>query len=418
MTVPFCRTVTSTVIRCSTVYRRLITRSMTSGRSSCSASARKPTWPRFTPSSGTPADLVISATRSSVPSPPSTIAISASRAASGVARTTSAPGQRSSSASASTIRTEIPADSSMPTTSRALPTAAARPVCAITSTVRGPLTGVPQRRLGPAPPGPAGARHGAARGSTPRCRRPGQRAGRDPGHAKPLLGRGGRHAGHRLGAQRRVAHHPTRADPALAHLELRLDQQHEVGVRRGAGGQGGQHQDERDERQVRGDQPGRRRHLLRAQMPHVHPVHHDDPVVAAQRPGQLAVAHVHRHHVRRPGAEQHVGEAAGGRARVQAAPAGHPRAPANAASAPASLPPPRDAYPGSSLASATVIGASMPTWVAVLPAACAGHRDPPGADQFGRVLPGPGQAAPDQFGVQPSPRAHQDAARPVSGPGR
>ena len=142
VTVPFCRTVTSTVIRCSTVYRRLITRSMTSGRSSCSASARKPTWPRFTPSSGTPAGLVISATRSSVPSPPRTITISVSRAASGVARTTSAPGQRNSSASVSTIRTEIPAASSMPTTSRALPVAAARPVCAITSTVRGPVTGV------------------------------------------------------------------------------------------------------------------------------------------------------------------------------------------------------------------------------------------------------------------------------------
>ena len=55
---------------------------------------------------------------------------------------------------------------------------------------------------------------------------------------------------HRLGAQRRVADHAAGADPLLADLELRLDQQHQVAVRRGAGGQRGQHQPQRDERQV------------------------------------------------------------------------------------------------------------------------------------------------------------------------
>ena len=46
------------------------------------------------------------------------------------------------------------------------------------------------------------------------------------------------------------------------------------------------------------------------------------PLVLPQRPGQLAVADVDRDHLARRRPQQHVGEAAGRGARVQAAPAG------------------------------------------------------------------------------------------------
>ncbi len=83
--------------------------------------------------------------------------------------------------------------------------------------------------------------------------------------------------------------------------------------------------------------------LLGLQLAHVDPVEHGDPLVGAQRPGQLAVADVDGDDVRRAGAQQDVGEAAGGRAGVQAPAARRPAAPAKAASAPASLCPPREA---------------------------------------------------------------------------
>ncbi|CAM5740061.1 hypothetical protein SHIRM173S_05570 [Streptomyces hirsutus] len=61
--VPFWCTTTSTVIRSSTSYALLTTRSTTLSRSSRSASARKPTLPRFTPSIGTPEARANSARR-------------------------------------------------------------------------------------------------------------------------------------------------------------------------------------------------------------------------------------------------------------------------------------------------------------------------------------------------------------------
>ncbi len=69
---PSLRTRTSSVIRSSTSYSRVTTRSTTLSRSSRSASARKPTRPRLTPSIGTPEARANSAPRSRVPSPPST----------------------------------------------------------------------------------------------------------------------------------------------------------------------------------------------------------------------------------------------------------------------------------------------------------------------------------------------------------
>ena len=95
---------------------------------------------------------------------------------------------------------------------------------------------------------------------------------------------------------------------------------------------------------------------------------HGDPRVGPQRPGQLAVPDVGRHHVRGARPQQHVGEPAGGRPRVQAR--SGPRPSASGRRRPARRPAcgrratRSRAPPGS----ATVIGASLATWVAGLAA--------------------------------------------------
>ena len=86
------------------------------------------------------------------------------------------------------------------------------------------------------------------------------------------------------------------------------------------------------------------RHLAGPQLADVDPLQHGDPRIGAQRPGELAVADVDGDDVRGAGPQQHVGEAAGGGAGVQAAAPGDAAGRAKAASAPASLRPPRETY--------------------------------------------------------------------------
>ena len=75
----------------------------------------------------------------------------------------------------------------------------------------------------------------------------------------------------------------------------------------------------------------------------------------AQLVDELVVADVDRDDVRGAAAQQHVGEAAGARAGVEAAPPGDDRARPSprASSAPASLCAAREAYPGSSSSGST-----------------------------------------------------------------
>ena len=135
-TAPSCWTVTSTVIRSSTTNWRATMRSTVSARPSGSASARNPTWPRFTPSSGAPAGRASSAARRIVPSPPTTMTISAPSAACGPAGTSSTPVQAMSAASGSRTRMFRPALMSRSTTRRALRSESFRPVCATIRAVR------------------------------------------------------------------------------------------------------------------------------------------------------------------------------------------------------------------------------------------------------------------------------------------
>src|SRR5690606_14282890 len=332
-------------------------RSTVAARSSRSDSARNPTWPRLTPSSGVPDVRVRSAARSSVPSPPRTMTTSASSAAAALLGMTSTPVPPIAAASSSRTRTPIPAWPSRSMTSWALRIASGRPVCATTSTDlllmlcptprrvtayrrlderprRGrslfgrPLYGPAKRRRslralrdgggecgrveprGPFPQ-PQEVLH-VARGARKRAR----------GHpANPEAQRGGvlGHVPDRAGAQLRVADDAAGADPVLADLELRLHHDHEVGAGRRARAQRTEDQPQRDERQVADDQfRGRAVEHLRRQLADVHPLHDGDPLVGPQRPGELPVPDVDRVHAFGALPQQDVGEPAGGGARVQA----------------------------------------------------------------------------------------------------
>ena len=137
VTSPFARTVTSIVIRCSIRYFPSTTRSTASDRSSGSASARKPTWPRLTPSSGTPAGpgQLGRAQQGAVAADHQHHLRAARRPGTRPARPRLAAGPRSA-ASGSRTRTVTPAAVSRSTTRRATRTPAGRPVCATTSMVR------------------------------------------------------------------------------------------------------------------------------------------------------------------------------------------------------------------------------------------------------------------------------------------
>ena len=109
--------------------------------------------------------------------------------------------------------------------------------------------------------------------------------------------------------------------------------------------------------------------------------------------------------MRGPGSEQDVGEPAGGRARVEASPAGHHQA--------------REGGQGSGqlpAATGRVVGHSgqLPDRDRVVRRDLGGgfarhlarHEDPADGHEFRGVLTGSCESPSDQFGVQPSPRAH------------
>ena len=143
----------------------------------------------------------------------------------------------------------------------------------------------------------------------------------------------------------------------------------------------------------------------------VGPVDHAHPGVGLQPPHELSVADVDGDDLPGAPAQQHVGEAAGRRAGVQAAPALHRRRPGSASSAPISLCAPRDAHPASAASERTTSGAPGSTPVAGLVAARAAHGHPARRDELRGVLPRPGQPAPHQLGVQPRPAHVTRSAR-------
>src|SRR6185437_11514810 len=137
------------------------------------------------------------------------------------------------------------------------------------------------------------------------------------------------HGAYGVRVQRGVSHHASGAEPIPSYLELRFDHEREVGVGRGAAGECGQHQRQRDEREVADDEFRRlAADLLQRQITYIGSINDDYARIGLQSPDQLPVADVDRDYL--PASRQ--------RRPSTMSPAGP-----NAASAPASLCPPRDA---------------------------------------------------------------------------
>src|SRR5690349_15294023 len=222
-------------------------------RSSHSASARNPTWPRLMPSSGVVVSRVSSAARRIVPSPPITRASSQPPAASPSAGTTVAaePAIGRSGASSSSSRTPISEAISRFATAVATSTASGRPVCVTSRTVRSAAvaswwsgwSGVcavtastfsPRTLRDDGPYRVLVDRVGAA--AEPAevldvARRTRQRARADTEDAQPELVGGAGDVEDGLDPQLRLPHDATFAQSVLPDLELWLHHQHEVGVR-------------------------------------------------------------------------------------------------------------------------------------------------------------------------------------------
>src|SRR4051794_13014150 len=212
---------------------------MVVSRSSGSASARNPTRPWLTPSSGTPASRAISAARRIVPSPPSTRTSSAPAAEPRSPLHGVMPVMPSSRASASSTRTSTPASCSRDTTRSAAWVVASRPVCTSSSTdrvtagtlsLRARLDRRPQRVLVE-----RRCTAGQPQEVLDVSARAGQWAGGHPAYAETercgLLG----DPTYGLCPKARISYDAAGGQPVPAHLELRLHHGQQVDVRRAAG---------------------------------------------------------------------------------------------------------------------------------------------------------------------------------------
>ena len=294
--------------------------------------------PRFTPSTGISTLRASSAARRNVPSPPSTSTSSHPSAARSSASTTSisTPSARMSSgarctgprstASAESTRRPMPLSPSTFSTRRAVSVASSRPVCTTSRMVRSQVIAGPRRRPAARPLSASPVRARSVCGAQVQevldvAGRSRQRAGGDIDGVPSQFGGAAGDREHRLGAQRRIGHDPAGAHPVLADLELWLHHGNDIGVRRRARGQRGQHRRQRDERQVGDDQVDRPADRVGGEVADVGALHHRHPRIGAQRPGQLAVSDIGGDDLAGTAVQQHLGEAAGRGAGVQAAPA-------------------------------------------------------------------------------------------------
>src|SRR6478735_4647312 len=303
---PRTQTWTSMVMRSSTVYSRLAIHSTVWARSARSLSARKPTWPRFTPSSGTSTSRTSSAARRMVPSPPSTMTSSTSgswmwswRISTGWSM---APKKPSMSASSDFCMTGMmPEAWSWAHASQAAFRDSSRPVWASTSTrlligfrslvVRPDLS--QQRSNGCVPLFDLRQVFGHS-----------LRYPQEVFDISVLAGQraGGQHPQFQAGVERCPRHftdsqaplalrrdHSRAREPLLADLELRLDHQDEVAARGGARCQRRNHQRQGDEGQVGHRDLCPAADLFRVHIADVEPFVHAHAGIAAELRHQLAV---------------------------------------------------------------------------------------------------------------------------------
>ena len=228
--------------------------------------------------------------------------------------------------------------------------------------------------------------------------RPGQRAGhrprRRPVRVRPR--RRPRRAPPRPAAPDRAPRPPSHAFRPTSNCGFTIGQ---IAVRARAGHQRRQDQAQRDERQVGDGEVDRAADRLRRQRTHVGAFQDGHPGITTQRPGQLPVPHVDR---------DHLGRASRNSTSVKPpveAPASRQRRPAtvspcgrNAASAPASLCPPRETYSSPRRRRPARGRPGRPSPPASRPAPA--HLDPTGRDQCDGLLPRPYEPAPDELRVE------------------
>ena len=218
--------------------------------------------------------------------------------------------------SSSMARNRMPCLASCIATSAAVRRLVGRPACRTTSTSR--VTTDPSRRRAASAASPTVAAVAAqAEEELDVARRAGQRARDRSGQPQAQLPRRRGDVAQRGEPQRRISHHAACPQPLLADLELRLHHRQQDAFR--ARGERGQHRAQRDERQVGDGELDRPTDLGGCERAHVGAVVHLDPRIAAQPPDELPVADVDRDDLRRSAVQQHVGEATGGCARIEAA---------------------------------------------------------------------------------------------------
>ena len=115
-----------------------------------------------------------------------------------------------------------------------------------------------------------------------------------------------------------VPHHALLAHLLPARLKLGLHQTHRLALRLEQAPKGGQDQFQGDEGHVHTGKVQLIGDLLVSQVAGVGALQTNHPLIAAEGPGQLAVAHVHGVHLHRPVLEHTVGKAAGGGADIAA----------------------------------------------------------------------------------------------------
>src|SRR5438067_214551 len=300
---------TSRVGSSTTRYSPAKTRPRAVSSSSGPVEARKPTRPKFTPSTGTPVSRSPWSARSIVPSPPSTTRMSTERRSSAAGLTPCF------SASSSPKRSSTPeAPATLRSRSSAGPIVCGFPW--VTTAAR--RTALDDR--GPDPLVEVGwelwmLTLDEVEEHLPVPFRAGQPRVYDPdGLASPRERRLG-HLAHDAAPHHRIAHHALRR-LAAGGLELRLDEHERLPARRGERERRRQRLADADERHVARDELRRERELL--ERPGVHALDHRHARVGAKPLVELAVADVERDHARRPPLQEDVGEPARRGADVEA----------------------------------------------------------------------------------------------------
>src|SRR5690348_7853524 len=276
-----------------TTYSPAKTRSSAGSRSAGLIEARKPTRPKLTPITGTSVPSRCASVRRIVPSPPSTTARFASRGSSTM-RTPHRPANVCTRSTASCTSTR-------PCVTTAAALTGFNCCCDAFVEVIGKRRCVGLHEMKKKLPVALGTRESGVY---------------DPDHARPPPDCCLRDLAHDTRARRRIAHDAALADVGAARLELRLHEHDRLPARRGQADDGRKHDPHGDERDVADDQLRGERQFR--EVARIRLLEHRHTVVPAQLLVQLMRPDVEGDHSPCATLQEHVREAAGRRADVDA----------------------------------------------------------------------------------------------------